>query len=363
MKSILRYIIALLFIASGFVKAVDVVGFSFKLEEYFSPTVFNMPFFETLSLPIAIVVVALELVLGFMLLLKLHIKKVLIAMIALCIFFAFLTFYSAYFNKVTDCGCFGDAIKFTPWQSFIKDIVLLFGLLVLWSLYRKEFVSNENKSSLRKTLLVVSMVATAFVIGWGIIYEPLIDFRSYKIGVDMHSEKEKIAKDPDEYKTFYTLKNKKTGEEKEVNQDDYVNDKNYWSEGTPWGIVSDKTLSKIVKEGYKSEIGKFKIEDIQSKTDVTEELLHAPKAIVLFSYNPKEADAEILHKAEEKLASTKGALTYGVSPSGEPFKKIKAGSMDGTAIKTIARSNPFVLIIENGEIIDKIPAKNYIDTK
>ena len=115
MKRILRYIIAIIFIISGFVKAVDVKGFSFKLEEYFSPDVFNLLFFEKYTLEIAVFVVALELILGLMLLMKAKLKTTLISLIALCVFFAFLTFYSAYFNKVTDCGCFGDAIKFTPW--------------------------------------------------------------------------------------------------------------------------------------------------------------------------------------------------------------------------------------------------------
>ena len=113
MKAILRYIIALIFIASGFVKAVDTVGFSFKLEEYFSPSVFNMPFMEKFALVIAAFVSGLEIVLGVMLLMKIQLRKTLALLIALCVFFAFLTFYSAYFNVVTDCGCFGDALKMT----------------------------------------------------------------------------------------------------------------------------------------------------------------------------------------------------------------------------------------------------------
>ncbi len=359
MRKILRIIIALIFIASGFVKAVDVVGFSFKLEEYFSPTVFNMPFFEEFSLPIAIFVVALELILGIMLLLNLHVKKVLAALIALCIFFAFLTFYSAYFNKVTDCGCFGDAIKFTPWQSFIKDIVLLFGLIVLWLLYRKNFNQNEENSSFRKTVLVISMVATAFVIGWGTFSEPLIDFRDYAIGTDIHAEKEKIAKDPSEFKTFYVLKNKKTGEEKDVNQDDYVNLKEYWEEGTPWEIQSDKTFSKIVKEGYASEISKFKLED-ENGNDLTEEILHAPKVILVFSYKPEAiAEPKIFAENVQKKIKILKIPAYEVSPSIKGITGLPKLSMDATAIKTIARSNPSYLVLENSKIIDKGAAETY----
>ncbi|HOB25234.1 MAG TPA: DoxX family protein, partial [Kaistella sp.] len=189
MKHILRIIIALIFIASGFVKAVDAVGFSFKLEEYFSPAVFNMPFFEKQALPIAIIVVVLELVLGFFLLMKMRLKFTLSALIALCVLFGFLTFYSAYFNVVTDCGCFGDALKFTPWQSFVKDIVLLLGLIFLWILYRKDFNEPEQKSTFKKYASAFAFLTMVFVINWGISHEPLIDFRHYKIGTDLNVEK------------------------------------------------------------------------------------------------------------------------------------------------------------------------------
>lgn len=359
MKKLFRILIAFIFILSGFVKAVDIKGFSFKLEEYFSPEVFNIKFLEEMALPLAIFVVALELVLGFLLLLKLHLRKTLLALIALCVFFAFLTFYSAYFNKVTDCGCFGDAIKFTPWQSFIKDIILLSGLLMLFFAYRKTFVQNEEKSSFRKTVLVISMVATAFVIGWGIFYEPLIDFRDYKIGTNLNAERQKIAAQPAQFKTYYTLKNTKTGEEKEVNQDEYVNNEAYWKEGTPWEIEKDKTISKMVKAGYQSEIQKFYIVDANG-FDISNDILNAPSAILVFSYAPEKADKELIKKISEKLKAEKNVMIVGISPKIGTFPGIPNGKMDATATKTIARSNPFVLILKKGVIIDKLPANEYL---
>jgi len=367
LKKTLRIIIALIFIASGFVKAVDVVGFSFKLEEYFSEPVFNMPFFEKFALPVAVFVVALELVLGVMLLLKLHLKKVLTALIALCVFFAFLTFYSAYFNKVTDCGCFGDAIKFTPWQSFIKDIILLSGLLILWFWYKKDFVKNENRSSFRKSVLVVSLAATVFIIGYGIINEPIIDFRDYKTGTDLNAEKAKIAKDPSVYKTFYILKNNKTAEEKEVNQDDYVNDKKYWEEGSPWEIQEGKNVSKLVKEGYSSEISKFKLED-ENGNDVTDEILHLPKVILLFSYHPEnflkdKNEAKEFREAFEKKINDLKIPVYEVSSSNEKLTGFPKLFMDATAIKTIGRSNPLILTLVKGKITDKDPAVDFVNNK
>ncbi|MDH6253016.1 putative membrane protein YphA (DoxX/SURF4 family) [Chryseobacterium sp. H1D6B] len=366
-KGLLRLLIAVIFIMSGFVKAVDLVGFSFKMEEYFSPAVFNMPFLEKFALLFSIIVVVLELFLGFMLLIKLKLKFTLSALTALCIFFGFLTFYSAFYNVVTDCGCFGDAVKFTPWQSFIKDIVLLAGLIILFILYRKEFVKRDEYSSSKKDspskfkyyILGVFSLIMIYIMAQGIMHEPLIDFRDYKIGTDIKTEKQKINKNPSEYKTFYSLKNQKTGEVLKVNQDDYIKETKYWAEGSPWKIEEGKNESVVVKEGYKSEIVKFKIED-PTGLELTDEIISAPKAILVFSYHPKEVSKELLQQVEAKVNAQKGAVIYGVSTDPNTFKTIKNAMMDGTAIKTIARSNPFVLLLQNGKIVDKQPAKDYI---
>jgi len=304
-----------------------------------------------------------------MLLLKLKLKFTLSALIALCIFFGFLTFYSAYFNVVTDCGCFGDAIKFTPWQSFIKDVVLLAGLIIVFILYRKEFKKKddytfsskkESSNTFKYILLGIFSLGMIYIMAQGIMHEPLIDFRDYKIGTDIKTEKQNINKNPSEYKTFYSLKNQKTGEVLKVNQDDYIKETKYWAEGSPWKIEEGKNESVLVKEGYKSEIVKFKIED-PTGLEVTDEVINAPKAILVFSYHPKEVSAELLQKVEAKVNAQKGAVIYGVSTDPNTFKTIKNAMMDGTAIKTIARSNPFVLILQNGKIIDKQPAKDYVD--
>lgn len=367
-KGILRFIIAVIFILSGFVKAVDLLGFSFKMEEYFAPPVFNMPFLERFALLFSIIVVVMELFLGFMLLLKLKLKFTLSVLIALCIFFGFLTFYSAYFNVVTDCGCFGDAFKFTPWQSFLKDVILLVGLIILFILYRKEFrkkdaygvTSKESSNTVKYVLLAIFSLGMIYVMAQGLMHEPIIDFRDYKIGTDIKAEKIKIDKNPSEYKTFYSLKNEKTGQVVKLNQDDYIKKIEYWAEGSPWKIEEGKNESVLIKEGYKSEIVKFKIED-PTGVDVTNEIINAPKAVLVFSYYPKDVSADLLQKVEAKVNAQKGALIYGVSTEPNTFKTIKNTLMDGIAIKTIARSNPFVLILENGKIVDKQPAKDYVN--
>lgn len=354
MKKVLRIIIALVFITSGFVKAIDPVGFSFKLEEYFGAGVFNMPFLEKLSLPIAIFVSSAELLLGVMLLFKIKIRQTLIALIALCVFFAFLTFYSAWFNVVTDCGCFGDAVKLTPWQSFWKDIALLAGLILLRKFYRNE---NSGNNLIKKLALIITLLTMAFIVFWGISHEPLIDFRDYKTGTDLKLEKQKIAASPSEFKTFYFLKNNTTGEEKKVNQDEYIADQNLWKEGSPWEIQKDKTTSEITKQGYASEISKFKITG-ENGEDLTEQILNSPKSYLVFSYKPEVLNQDEITEAESKILSKPG-LKIGISTFEKLFSKIPNATMDGTAIKTIARSNPFVLVLENGKIIEKTPLKDF----
>src|SRR6201991_4852094 len=130
-----RILVGLLFIFSGLVKINDPLGFSYKLEEYFE--VFHITFLNGFALSISIILCSLEIILGFALLIGVRAVSVAWGLLLLIIFFAFLTFYSAYFQVVQTCGCFGDAIPLTPWQSFSKDLVLLLLIVVL-------FINREN---------------------------------------------------------------------------------------------------------------------------------------------------------------------------------------------------------------------------
>ena len=128
-----------LFIFSGLIKLNDPVGFAFKLEEYFGQTVLDLPILEPYALVIAVFVVVFEVLLGVFLLLGYQVKFTMFNLLGMIVFFTFLTFYSAYFNKVTDCGCFGDAIKLTPWESFTKDVILL--ILIVWLFIKQRLIA------------------------------------------------------------------------------------------------------------------------------------------------------------------------------------------------------------------------------
>src|SRR5205085_579177 len=131
LANIARFLVGVLFIISGFIKANDPLGFSYKLDEYF--VVFHMEWMSHISLALAILICAAEIGLGVATLMGARMNFTSWSLLLMIVFFTFLTFYSWYFNKVTDCGCFGDALHLTPFQSFMKDIVLLVLILLIFA--------------------------------------------------------------------------------------------------------------------------------------------------------------------------------------------------------------------------------------
>ena len=142
-----------------------------------------------------------------------------------------------------------------------------------------------------------------------------------------------------------------------VGQDDFVNQKEYWEEGTPWQIQKGKEVSVLVKQGYQSSIDKFKLED-ENGNDITDQILHLPKVYLIFSYKPKEISKEDFLKYESHFKADKNV--FGITTEKEIFKTIPNLTMDATAIKTIARSNPFVLVLENGKIVEKKSLEDFL---
>src|SRR6056300_1141607 len=178
-----RILVGVLFVVSGFIKLNDPVGFSFKLEEYFSQGVLDLPVLIPFALAIAFFVVVFEVLLGIFLLVGYQLKFTLWSLLSMIVFFTFLTFYSAYFNKVTDCGCFGDAIPLTPWESFTKDLILL--VMILWLTWRKGEINPITSTKLGLLILVFFTVASGVFGNYVLNHLPLIDFRHYAVGSDI----------------------------------------------------------------------------------------------------------------------------------------------------------------------------------
>ncbi|RZL14158.1 MAG: DoxX family protein, partial [Pedobacter sp.] len=271
-----RFFVGILFIFSGLIKANDPLGFGYKLQEYFE--VFHMNFLSGAATGIAILLCTLEIVLGALLLLGFWSKKVAWGLLLLIIFFTLLTFVSAVFKVVTSCGCFGDAIPLTPWQSFSKDLILLVLILIIF--FHKEHIQPLFKKEVTQRNIAIAV--TLISLGFGIFtYNvlPIIDFLPYKVGVHIPSQMViPPGEKPDEYEIMYHLVNKKTKEEKDMSDKAYLKTE-IWKDNN-WEIVGDP-IQRLVKKGYEPKIKDLKITDA-SGTDYTKELIENPYYSLVF---------------------------------------------------------------------------------
>ena len=346
-----RIIVGVLFIISGFVKNVDPVGLSYKLEEYFSPSVLNIPFLESLSLPLATFFSLFEIVLGVLLLLGVWRKFTTIALLLTIIFFTFLTFYSAYFNKVTDCGCFGDALKLDPWTSFYKDIVLLILIIIL--VIGQKYILPIFSSKVNYGISSIILIGSVIIAYLGINYNPIIDFRAYAVGknlIEGMKSPQELGLKPTTYKTIYTMKNKVDGQIVEIDDAQYIADDKWYKDGTPWQIEEDKTRTVVEQKGYEPPIHDFSFDC--NGVDKTTEILNAQKSLVFIVPFVEKVDKKQIAKLNilGKEAKLNGFVVTTISNNPIPGIELENCFMDQTTMKTITRSNPGVMILEKGTV-------------
>lgn len=346
-----RIIVGVLFIISGWIKLNDPMGFSFKLEEYFSPGVLDLPFLTPHALGISIFVVIVEVILGVLLLLGFKPKFTVWSLLLMIVFFTFLTFYSAYFNKVTDCGCFGDAVKLTPWESFTKDVVLLVLILVLF--FGRKYITPLFSNKVNWIIEAVAIFACTWFAVHVLNHLPSVDFRPYKIGANIQ-EGMSVPEDAPQPIFEYAWRFKVNGEDKVV-----VTNGDYPSVD---GEFVDVETTEVQK-GYEPPIHDFTIE--QDGQDFAAELLEEDKLMMVIAYDLAKSDydafmgiAEVAKKAKEK-----GYKVIGMSASSNDMAnelKNKYGLdfdfyfTDETTLKTIVRSNPGVLVLNRGTITQKV---------
>jgi uncharacterized membrane protein YphA (DoxX/SURF4 family) len=356
-----RLFVGVLFIISGLIKLNDPVGFSYKLAEYFSEPVFNMPFLEPLALGLALFLVILEVVLGVMLLVGCKSKLTISALLLLIVLFTFLTFYSAYFDVVKDCGCFGDALHLTPWQSFTKDIVLLFFILILF--FNKKLVKPLFSKSIATSLTFLSIVLCVFMAVWVLNHNPIKDFRPYQVGTNIEKGMEIPEGAPKSVVEMIFIY-KVNGVDKEFTEKDLMN--------IPEGATFVDRKDKVITEGYVPPIHDFTM--VKEDTDYKDEFLKAPKLLVFVTYDLALSNPEGMKKLEalNKTAKAKGYKVIAMTASGaDQIAKAKKQYglnvdfyfCDAIALKTIERANPSIVVIHDGTIIQKAHYNDAADLK
>jgi len=354
-----RIFVGLLFIFSGLIKINDPLGFSYKLEEYFD--VFHLSFLNSFALSMSIILCSLEIILGFALLIGVRAKSVAWGLLLLIIFFAFLTFYSAYFKVVQTCGCFGDAIPLTPWQSFSKDLVLLLLIIIIF-INRKTIEPVFSKKSGDNLLIGSAIVA----VGIGLFtynFMPVIDFLPYKVGANIPDQmKIPPGAKPDEYEITYNLKNKKTGDTKMMTDKEYLSS-NIWKDNS-WEVVGTPE-NKLVKKGYEAPIKDLSIQDAQGN-NYTNELLSNPyNTLIVVAYDLNHTNVEAIGKLNAMAANlihdfnTRAILlTSNSAKDAEAFAKknhlvMEIFYADEVPLKSMVRANPGVILLKNGVILNK----------
>ncbi|WP_226163283.1 BT_3928 family protein [Hymenobacter terricola] len=343
------FLLGALFIFSGLIKLNDPVGTAFKLEEYFEVFAVSVPsldgfflWFKGLSRALSIILSSLEVILGTALLLRWHLRVILWALLTLLVFFAFLTFYSAAFNKVTDCGCFGDFIKLTPWTSFFKDLFLL----LLWAevFFNQRFL---RRAFVKGTLGVMVMTfASAIAIGIGVRalgHLPYFDFLPYKVGNNIGQ----LMKPAEAARYRYTMT--RNGETKQFDQ--YPTD-------TTWKYQAMEALNSKASSPV---ITDFEVTDVDGKS-YTQELLKGSK-LVLIVQNTNKTDRDRF-LAINALMEAAGKSRRGITPltitstSAAKFDSFRhdvnlAGAYyfaDATVLKSMIRSNPGLMVLNNGVV-------------
>lgn len=427
-----RIVVGSLFVVSGLIKANDAMGFAFKLEEYFDPNSLGAFWaqFHDWAIPIAIFVAGLETMLGLAVLMGIKPRLTNWILLAMTIFFGWLTWFTASCNDsqmaamaagesfdrvcVTDCGCFGDALRgsvgrsLTPWESFYKDLALFFLVLILvvrQNLVRRRdtfiifpisllcivlfggwlfgwmfptwftlfamllyylITGKVKKDSTRTLLLICSILVLSFAfVFYTYTHLPIKDYRPYAVGKNIKQQMmsaEELGLQPTVYATVYVLENVETTETKTINSKEYL-EQEIWKDKS-WKIVHSSDEPIVIQRGYEPPIATFSITDNEG-FEAGEAILNIPNYVfMLVEYDLEKANKEVQDELNT-FAMNSEAAGYGffaVSSTGGDYKRdfiqkyqipYDIYSADGIFLKTIIRSNPGLLLLKDGTVVMK----------
>jgi uncharacterized membrane protein YphA (DoxX/SURF4 family) len=351
----LRWLFGAVFVFSGFVKAIDPLGSSYKFHDYFMAM--GIPAFNNLALILAILLSAVEMLIGLNMITGIRLKETSLAGLAFMLFMTPLTLWIALKNPVHDCGCFGDALIIGNTATFVKNLVLLAVIVTIFLLRRHH--TTTLKPLQEWILTAFSFFCIMTLSHFNYHYLPMVDFRPYKPGSDL-VQGMKIPKGAalDEYST--TLIYEKNGEKKEFTVENCpVNDKS-------WKFVEQKTV--LVKKGYTPPVSNFSIQSPEQGeiTDIV--LQHKGYSFLLIMHDVNQAGKDHLRQINSlyQYAGLNHYPFYCLSGSTDEDNRAlaqKAGFLfpmcftDPVTLKTMIRSNPGLILLHDGTVINHWPDK------
>lgn len=347
LRYISRIIIGIVFIFSGTVKAIDPLGTVYKFQDYFQA--FHLGFLKEISLPLAILLCTFEFIAGFSVLFNIRQKTGIWMVMILMAVFTPLTFILALTNPVSDCGCFGDAIRLTNWQTFFKNIILLVPAVYLF-ITRKEILPHSAISRQWATLSMVTVIFIFFIF-YNLRYLPVIDFLPYKTGTNI-PEKMVVpeGKPVDKYET--TLVYEKNGQRKEFEIS------NFPAGDSTWKFVSQKSV--LVSRGYQPPIHDLSFTSLDGE-NLTQQILSSQRyTLLMIARKLRDCEPELLKKGFDLGSWCIGSQIdfYIVTSSASDevknfFSGINACLADETTLKTMVRANPGYMLLKEGTIKGK----------
>ena len=347
-----RIIVALTFIFSGFVKAIDPIGLQYKLQDYLGAI--GIPGFlpDWMLLIMAVLLAAVEFCMGIFLLFAIQRRLISKLIVVFMSIMTLITVWLVVANPVKDCGCFGDALHLTNTETLVKNIILLGCSIVIMRrpLAMFRFISESNQWIVINYTIVFIFVCS----GLSLYYLPLFDFRPYRIGTNIPRGME-IPKDAEQPLFETTFIMEKGGQRKEFTLNDYPD--------STWKFIDSKTVQ--VKEGYIPPIHDFSIADRKTGKDLTDSVLrHKGYTFLLIAPYLERADDSNFGDIDQlyEYAQTYNipfyCLTASTAKAIQRWRNITGAEYpfcitDETTLKTIVRSNPGLLLLKDGTIINK----------
>lgn len=354
-----RIFIGLIFVFSGFVKAVDPLGAAYKIHDYLSA--FGLDWLLPASLTFGMLLNLAEFLIGFVVLFGVRMKLFAWGTLLFMIIFTPLTFYLALTNPVTDCGCFGDFLVMTNWETFFKNLVFLICAIIVF-IYRKKFDDTKISARLKNFIIAIGIIIAMGMQFYALRYDALIDFRPWKVGNRISDQ---MAATPEKADVYLVYKNTETGKEEE-----YTGETLPWQDSLKMSKLEFINQRKVVIEPFiEAPIHDFTISNMNGG-DYTDSILYKPGYhFILVAYDLGKTNIEsytaINVFAEKCLAENISFIGLTGSPKDEInrfFSEVKPifsfYNTDGTALKTVIRSNPGILLLKDGYIIDKWPFRS-----
>ncbi len=354
-----RLLFGVVFIFSGFVKAVDPLGSTYKFQDYFMA--FGIEWLFPTALPLSILLSGLEFVIGAAVLLGIRMRYSALGGLLFMLFFTPLTLYIAIADPVSDCGCFGDALVISNWATFYKNIFILAAAIFIF-IYRERVkpLWSEKKDGY---LIILLFVLITSVSVYGLRNLPILDFRPWKVGNNIQEQMQPIQEEIAEF--YFTYKNTNTGEEKEFAVDELP------SADEGWEFVDRKEI--IIQEYIEAPVDDFVIQD-ESGFDMTDMYLGNPDyQFLLIVYDVRRTHEKAFEERINDFAAQAEAddvsfiaLTGSSLDDIDVFRhQVQAAypfyQSDAIKLKTIVRSNPGLVLMKDWKVIAKWHHRNIPD--